>query len=261
MTQLLDRWKIYVEGPDDETILSHWFPELKFVKAGGKDEVHKKVANDPNSFGLIDRDFADDNMVEASRIPNSRLLILRRYTIENYLLEPAIIAEALQAIKSSPESDVVQRWLNQVHYQREVVRWAGELSLYAAANSIVSEWRNSIQYDRQLSFLSYFGSPPVSRVEILRSLHERLSALTPIHQVENELDRRYERMFADTENWNDLHKWISGKVLLENYCFHQIPGFMNLGQKRLRDLLIESGVKHIPAELQELAEWWSKKVV
>jgi hypothetical protein len=253
MTDSLSLHNIYVEGDDDINILSRWFPRLEFVKAGGKDKVRSKVEEDVDSYGLLDRDFTTDDEVAASREPGSRLIIMRRYCIENYLLEPPIIATAIRTLADRPGD-----WLNQAYIRRRLEEWAGEVALYAAANSIISEWRDRIQYDRELGFLRYFGPlPPIARAEVVESLRRRLVSLTRADQIEAVLDARYAQVSADIVEWDGLHRWVNGKVLLESYLYPQVFELLCLSQSRARDLLIEAGRHHVPAELQELAQRWT----
>ena len=254
MTDSLSLHNIYVEGDDDINILSRWFPRLQFKRAGGKDEVKRKVERDDESYGLLDRDFATDGQVAASREPDSRLIIMHCYCIENYLLEPAIIATAIGQLQSQAD---LRDWLDEAYTPQKLEGWAKEIALYAAANSIISEWRDRIQYDRGLGFLRYFGPlPPIPRTEVVKSLQRRLAALTPADQIEAILDDQYAQVSSDIVGWNGLQRWINGKVLLENYLYPQVFEPAGLSQSRARDLLIEAGRHHVPAELQELARRW-----
>jgi len=78
MTRSLSLRNVYVEGDDDVAVLSRWFPRLQFKASGGKDQVGRKVEQDSASYGLLDRDFAPDGEVEASREPHSRMVIMQR---------------------------------------------------------------------------------------------------------------------------------------------------------------------------------------
>ncbi|HBY96396.1 MAG TPA: hypothetical protein DEP84_21050 [Chloroflexi bacterium] len=202
MTSALSLRNIYVEGDDDVAVLSRWFPQLTFVPAGGKDEVRRRVAEDRASYGLLDRDFASDYEVDASRELNNRVVIMRRYTIENYFLDPSIVAEAIRQLIPDADDNETQVWLDENHVQQSIREWGNELALYAAANSIVSEWRDAIMFDRQLGFLRYFGPlPPLPPEEVVGSLRRRLAALTPVDQIGTLLDARYEQVTADLSGW------------------------------------------------------------
>ncbi len=258
MTRSLSLRNVYVEGGGDVVVLSRWFPRLQFKASGGKDQVGRRVEQDSASYGLLDRDFAPDEEVEASREPHSRMVIMQRYAIENYLLESATIAAVVKQLISCASADEIQIWLDEAHIRQSIHEWAEELALYAAANSIISEWRNAIMFDRQLGFLRYFGPlPPIPRAQIVRSLQRRLTALTPADQIEAVLDTRYEQVKADLVGWDGLQRWINGKVLLESYLYRRVFAAAGLSQSRLRDLLIEAGRGHVPVEFEGLARRWT----
>jgi hypothetical protein len=258
MTRSLSLHNIYVEGDGDVAVLSRWFPRLQFRAAGGKDQVRKKVRQDPESCGLSDRDFSTDEEVHASREADSRVVITRRYTIENYLLEPATIAAAVKRLVSFIDDEEIPAWREEAFVQQKIQEWAEELALYAAANSIISEWRNTITLDRELGFLQYLGPlPPIPYAQVVESLRRRLAALTPAEQIEAVLDPRYDKVRTDLISWDGLQRWVHGKILLEGYLFPRVFEPVGFSQARLRDLLIEVGREHIPSELRELHERWT----
>ncbi|MFQ5342613.1 MAG: DUF4435 domain-containing protein [Anaerolineae bacterium] len=239
MTRSLSLRTIYVEGNDDVAVLSRWFPHLEFEAAGGKEQVRRQVERNLASYGLLDRDFTPNAEVEASREPHSRVVVMRRYTIENYLLEPTIIATAVSQLIPHADVDEVRIWLDETHARQGIHEWAEELALYAAANSIISDWRNTIMFDRQLGFLRYFGPlPPLSQAQVVQSLQRRLISLTAADRIEAVLDTRYEQVMADLASWDGLQRWIHGKVLVEDYLYPQVFEATGLSQSRLRDLLI-----------------------
>ena len=103
--RLGDRSLVWVEGTDDEETFREWFAErrdeIEFYAAGGWRNVEHKLQEYLNYvqcvFGIVDRDFRSDADVTAMlEDPAARLFILRRYAIENYLLEPAALCEELR---------------------------------------------------------------------------------------------------------------------------------------------------------------------
>ncbi len=123
MTTALTLRTIHVEGGADFAVLSRWFPAVQFKGASGKDKVRSKVEHSTSDCGVLDRDFATDEQVQASNAPESRIAILSRYCIENYLLEPDIIVAALTelnlpnehpagpTVKSSWKNTSIRRYL------------------------------------------------------------------------------------------------------------------------------------------------------
>ena len=252
MTHPLTTTTIYVEGDDDLRILRAWFPGIPFTKAGGKDEVAKRTKEETACHGFKDRDFATDTEVAASRAPDSRLALLRRYCIENYLLEPDIIASAVRAMPAVA-SDLAA-WMDEAFVRGQLMQWGAELALYAAANSIIAEWKLIVETD----FRRYFGSlPPLPRERVVEELRRRLALLTRPEDVDHILEARFIQVQQDVTTWDGLHRWIIGKVLLEQYLYPQVFKPTGLAQARLRDALIEAGKGRVPAELQELAARWS----
>jgi len=253
MTHALTVKTVYVEGDDDLRILLAWFPDIpSFKEAGGKDGVASKTQKHPACFGLKDRDFADDATVAASRAPSSRLALLRHHCIENYLLEPDSIAGAVAAMPALAP-DLVD-WTDEAFVRHQLTQWGAELALYAAANSIVAEWRQAVEAD----FLRYFGPlPPLPRDQVIQELQRRLASLIRPEEVEDVLEERYRQIQQDIADWDGLHRWINGKALLEKCLYPQVFEPTGLSQARLRDALIEAGKGRVPAELRELAARWS----
>jgi hypothetical protein len=246
---------VYVEGPDDVRILQAWHPNIQFTSAGGKDSVERSVQQHPACHGLKDRDFADDAMVAASLAAGSRLALMHRYCIENYLLEPEIIAEAVRAMPAAASS--LTTWTDEAFVRGQLAEWAAEMALYAAANSIVAEWRQAVEAD----FLRYFGPlppmQPLSRDQVVQELQRRLASLIRPEEVEDLLEARFRQVEQDIMDWDGFHRWINGKVLLEGCLYPRVFEPTGISQARLRDALIEAGEGHVPAELQELAARWN----
>jgi hypothetical protein len=136
----------------------------------------------------------------------------------------------------------------------QLTQWGAELTLYAAANAIIAEWRQIVEAD----FLRYFGPlPPLSRDDVVQELRRRLASLIRPEEVADLLDARFRQVQQDVTDWDGLHRWINGKALLEKCLYPRIFEPVGLSQARLRDALIEAGKGRVPAELRELAARWS----
>ena len=108
LVELGPRRLVLLEGDTDFAAFNEWFlereAEIMFhVPSGGWRGVvtflQQALAESTTKrvFGVIDRDFRDEAEVENSlNDPTSHLFILRRYAIENYLLEPEAIQEELR---------------------------------------------------------------------------------------------------------------------------------------------------------------------
>lgn len=110
-TLLIDlgpRCLVLLEGDTDFHAFSEWFLEseadLLFHVPGGGVEGVKAYLNEALAasttkrvYGIIERDFCSDAEVKnCLNDPASHLFILRRYALENYLLEPDVIREELR---------------------------------------------------------------------------------------------------------------------------------------------------------------------
>lgn len=252
MNRLVTPGAIFVEGDSDRDILARWFPHLQITAVNGKNNIHRRVEQVQQSWGLLDRDFADEAIVTASRLPESRVVVLRRYCIENYLLEPATIAKvAGLLVRRYP---ALQPWTDETHVADQLLRWGAELAIYAAANRLVAEWRTIIDDD----FVRYFGPlPPLPREQVLVELTKRLVKLPKAADLEALLGANYAEILSDISGIEGVHRWINGKVLLEEFLYPRVFNLHNLSQGRLRDALIEAGIHAPPQELVELARLWA----
>jgi hypothetical protein len=96
---------VLVEGNDDRYVLREWFKEflseVEFYDCGGISNLNKLLeelldrGTLKRAYGITDRDFQSDAEVDGSYLEGSHLFILRRYALENYLLEPKPVWEVL----------------------------------------------------------------------------------------------------------------------------------------------------------------------
>jgi hypothetical protein len=155
MTAALTVRTVYVEGDDDLAVLTRWFPAAQFKKAGGKEEVRRRVEQSDRVYGVLDRDFATDAQVAAGIVPDSRLVILSRYCIENYLLEPDIITAALMQHPLAAGLPA-ESWLDEAHIRRTFHEW-GDLLASMLRQCHRDAVARAHHLDRDLGFLRYFG--------------------------------------------------------------------------------------------------------
>ncbi len=107
LARLGGRSIVLVEGERDETVFNDWYLErqadVTFFATSGKDDLIALLGTvaaqrpDVSAFGIRDRDFKSEADVQAPLDnPSANVFLLRRYAIENYLLEPDAISEELR---------------------------------------------------------------------------------------------------------------------------------------------------------------------
>ena len=95
---------VLVEGVNDQYAFRQWFDdrlsEVEFFDCGGVFQVNNLLAEFlaqsslKRGYAIIDRDFRTEDQVEESYKPNSHCFVLRRYSLENYLMgAPSVCAE------------------------------------------------------------------------------------------------------------------------------------------------------------------------
>lgn len=118
---------VLLEGASDVAVFREWYqdrrdvveffsPEVPRGRSGVENLLNRILARstspNPREYGIIDRDFREEAEVEAALADTyAHLFILRRYCIENYLLEPAAVAEELRVLSApsaTPDSHAIE---------------------------------------------------------------------------------------------------------------------------------------------------------
>lgn len=108
---------VLLEGASDVVVFREWYRDRRDVAEFFSPEVPqgtsgvrtllgrilaRSTSPNPREYGIIDRDFRRDAEVEAALAdPSAHLFILRRYCIENYLLEPVAVAEEVRVLSGA----------------------------------------------------------------------------------------------------------------------------------------------------------------
>ncbi len=229
--------KVYLESSEDVRIFSeHWFGDkqdkLRFVSAegeqsggGGCGAVIRKVTelNDQNihAYGIVDRDVllsdakldlfweADDSNFHAAKPYGEQIHVLRRWELENYLLQPEAFAyEVSRRISRSPEPNIsAETFLAQV----EDIVQVTALTTYSVANG-------------QKSPSPAFGTniPPGSDLsqEINKFLKRQFpDSVCPDISNDAEKISSFDRSNANpAERWERLSRILDGKKTLMRLC-------------------------------------------
>ena len=210
---------VLIEGEDDKAVLNEWYPEglhnILYHEAGGSDSVRRLLqeilTQTPvkRAFGIIDRDFRSAAEVEARlRDPEEHLFVLRRYAIENYLLEPAAIREQLEPYYANafvvPDTETVTQ---------DLLQLCQNLRTLMAANWVFSE----------VGGPEYFteGHQDIGdRPKLVQQTALRLSCdVAPAEQRIAEKEALLDPLLATLET---AHHCVSGKHLLHQVYLHYV---------------------------------------
>jgi hypothetical protein len=243
MTEVLltlgNRKLVWVEGPDDKETFREWFmekrSEVEFYAAGGWKAVEDKIQeylahNIPNVFGIIDRDFRSTDEVEStSQNPEARLFILRRYTIENYLLEPAALHEELR-LYYDPDDPVPSI----AELEAAMLALCQKLLVLMAANWVLSEI-SPLEHER------YF-QPEYElqdRDALIRQAAQR--ARCSVEEIEQRIMKKEADLAPLLSSLDTAHTCINGKHLLHQlYKMYIVAVKTGFHKKHLRRLLVRT---------------------
>jgi len=206
---------VLLEGVSDVAVFREWYgdrrdvveffsPEVPRGRTGVEDLLARILARstslNPREYGIIDRDFRGDAEVEAALAdPNAHLFILRRYCIENYLLEPAAVSEEVRVLSApnanAPDSQVIEAAL--LHMCRS-------LHTLMAANWVFSEVGRGKHYPE--------GHALVDRGTVLARVMEDLECTyAEAEAAVSAKEQAIEPLLSDLET---AHRRVNGKHLL-----------------------------------------------
>lgn len=207
---------VFLEGETDVEVFQKWYAEfddrLLFYFAGGVGQVKEKVeavlAISPQFpvFGITDRDFREDSEVETLlHDPNTKLFILTRYALENYLLDPQWVFKEL-------ETACGQRFTinNATEMEAAMLEICRSLKTVMAANWVFSEAERD---ENILSTHFSFGHELSDREEVLRQAVNRLGNIDET-EVRRRIEEKEQRLDSLLTGLNSAHRFTNGKHLL-----------------------------------------------
>lgn len=211
---------VLVEGDYDRYVLREWFKEflseVEFYDCGGISNLNKLLEELLNrgtlkrAYGITDRDFRSDAEVDDSYLQGSHLFILRRYALENYLLEPKPVWEVLTLRHLPIKDDLPDEQAMEI----KLLEICRALKHIVAANWLYFN-ENKAQYQ---------SSGQTERLEYFKEGHDRDRHIVIEHaakQLKCDKDD-CEKRVAEREgiieqyltNLNSAHQIIDGKRIL-----------------------------------------------
>lgn len=232
--QLGNRKLVLLEGDDDVEVLENWFigilHEIYFHAAEGNVNVTTYLDYMLNQsklkeiYGIIDRDFRSDAEVAiCNDDETNHLFILRRYAIENYLLEPPALWDELNTYHgrgfAKTKENIVEDLMN-------ICR---SLKIMMAANWVIKESGLGAHYFGR-------GHEICDREELILQTSRRLQ--WDVRHTEEKISVKEEIIESSLDLLENAHRFINGKHIFHQ-VFHQYVNPIKRGLRKdhLRNLL------------------------
>lgn len=240
LTRLLfdlgSRKLILVEGDDDVEVFRIWYrdrlSQVEFYPAEGYSRVEAFLneildnSSTKQAYALIDRDFRNETEVEAPLTdPEAHLFILRRYALENYLLEPIAVFEELRTYYGENFAIADSQAM-----EESLLNLCNQLKPVIAANWIF--WDENITGD--INSIRYFDNsfPTDDRALLIRETARRLQCLEA--EAEQKLVAKEAILNQILVNLNSAYTRVDGKRL-QAWLFREYR--INTTEKHFRRLL------------------------
>ena len=238
------------------SIIGTRWPGLVLVPSGGRRVVENFEEIDRNVLGrtiwgvdffmLCDGDTAPAGAVALSAEKTGRLRVLRRYHLENYVLDEHVLAAALGPMERDGS------WLRDAASIRRALREAAQQFVsYATALSVSVELRRTFGNVDVMPSDSHAKSPDELGdlfSEAINSERQRLDTLLSPAVARSLVNEKYEALKSsidrDTDDWKRL---IPGKPILGVFS-----GKAQLSPARLKTLYISAAEAVSPSPFQEV---------
>ncbi|HEX4949953.1 MAG TPA: DUF4435 domain-containing protein [Blastocatellia bacterium] len=219
LTQILfdagSRIVVLVEGEDDREVLREWFAaervEVEFYECGGITTLIKwlnellTLGTRKRAYGITDRDFRSDEEVEASYADTSHQFILRRYALENYLLE----AQSLWQVLRVRHPEIINELPDEQAMAAQLLERCQKLKSITAANWVFFE---ASQYSPGIDPEYFSVGYDTDRELIIRQAANRLQCSEA--ETEKLILEKEQLIEAALAQLATAHRVIDGKRLL-----------------------------------------------
>jgi len=240
---------ILVEGKDDEIACKHLFDKkyhqwerlLSVFSAGGKINVINELKRSPDFIGIIDKDEWSEEDINNIKAEINNLIVIPRYCMESYLVNPDEIWEALPGnIRQNVNYEVFKNAVLE-----NIDDWTNHSALWHAVLPLYSKLKKSGFNQVLLNEIEKIKD----EVFIKAKLNEWHNILDPGNTFE-----KYRSLLSEITGVSieeRLHKWIHGKKFWEVHVSGKMVEFF--GQKS-REKYANEIWKHrlIPGDWHEI---------
>lgn len=246
---------LLVEGPDDvdafRIFLTHraqasgWERKWHLEPAGNKRHVLSMLKREANWLGVVDRDEWTATECNAALVASPNLVLLPRYCLESYLIDPQEIWPALGPVQQARVVGGFPAFEQAVMAHR--APWVRHAALWHTINPL---WRAL----RDKGFPNGVLDPvqPISDADLLIELtawHNTLDAQTVLQQVQAR-----EAQLTAMANTELLAEWVYAKKfypMVVHAALNQLLGAMPPKERRLK-LLRHMAQVAVPGDLAPL---------
>ena len=251
LNEAAGRIVVLVEGKDDCIVLREWFKEerveVEFFDCGGSTALTELLKEWLTSgtlkraYGITDRDFRSDEVVENSYAENSHQFILRRYALENYLLETKTLWEVLK--EGHPE--IINELPTEQALATQLLKRCRTLQSIMAANWVFFEASQNVQ-DLDPEYFSV--GHETNREIVIKRAAVRLNCSEI--EAEERVTQKEQILESYLAQLETAHQIIDGKRLLHWIHIEQYKtGKEDFFRRRLMN---EAKVHGLPADVVDI---------
>lgn len=264
---------ILVEGEEQggdagllKYILREVTTEVSFFGRDGRSKVladlQEMIGQLPEQrlFAILDRDFESSEAVEQGFHPEYRghIFFWRRFTIENYLLEPAWVIKAIKAFYVNEPLGIPAALQTEEAVEQFLLEWAKRLLPQVAGNAtkaklLIEINRRGLQAWGPPDFKELWERDAVFVRSRLMAHYSAWERDAPDPFTPEAISKRYDEQLTAAQsaigNLNEVHKWVSGKRLLEA-LYQQLPSQQH--KAHLRNQLAVFASESVPADMRTL---------
>ncbi len=251
-----------------QIILKSVGQSVTFHGRDGRDNLIKElpdfVAMLPKAkvAAIVDCDFTDESEIERTYLPNyeGHIFYWRRYCIENYLLEPELIANCMMMTHSLAPENAPQSLMTAEAVEKFLLDWCRRLAPQVAGNWTIHDLtQESDQQGLNVEALSYFRDvTDRDAAWVLSELDRRCSGWSVAYPklfskdaLRERFEDKHKRVLGKIETLSEAHRLMDGKRFLKPALNRELPG--NL-RPYFFNLLAEAASKNVPGDIHTLVE-------
>jgi len=242
---------LLVEGADDESFFriflsrkfgAGWENVWVLASAGNKKAVTDILGQEPNWFGVVDRDEWREDVIDEKQEELNNLFVLPRFCIESYAIDPRELWSALPLKMQKRVHGGFEALESKILQDKE--QWLRHGVLWSVVNPLWSGLRSLGFKEKLLDFRAAQDDDTIK--ETLKKWHRYLDP--------NALFKEFNEKFQKVKQLslqNQLAKWVHGKLFFHEKVHPVLNEY--LGQNDTKNRLKEIfQTRELPEDLEPL---------